>query len=207
MATIDSYSTLKSTIADWLNRTDLTSAIPTFIQLAEAKFNRTLRTRQMVKRATAPIDSPFFAVPSDFLEAKDFQLNTNPITVLEYVTESAGNNLRASTYISSGLPRCFTIVGGQLEVIPSPDSEYTGELTYYAKIPALSDSNTSNWLLSYAPDLYLYGALLQAAPYLRDDERLGVWSNLYSAAYEDIGVADQRATVATTPLVRARVLG
>ncbi len=207
MATIDSYSTLKSTIADWLNRTDLTSAIPTFIQLAEAKLNRTLRVRQMVKRATAPIDTPFFAVPFDFLEAKDFQLNTNPITVLEYVTESAGNALRASTHTAPGLPRYFTIVGGQLEAIPSPDSEYTGELTYYAKIPALTDSNTSNWLLSYAPDLYLYGALLQSAPYLRDDERLATWANLYTAAYEDIGVADQRATVATTPLVRARVLG
>lgn len=204
---ITNYSELKSTIADWLNRSDLTAAIPTFIQLAEAKFNRTLRTRQMVKRATAPIDTPFFAVPADFLEAKDFQLNTNPITVLEYVTESAGNTLRATTYLSSGLPRNFTIVGGQLEVIPSPDSEYTGELTYYAKISALSDSNTSNWLLSYAPDLYLYGALIQAAPYLRDDERLAVWTNLYTAAFEDIGVADQRATVATTPLVRARVLG
>lgn len=204
---ITNYSELKSTIADYVNRSDLTAAIPTFIQLAEAKFNRSLRTRQMVKRATAPIDSPFFATPADFLEAKDFQLNTNPITVLEYVTESAGNALRATTYISSGLPRKFTIVGSQLEVIPSPDSTYTGELTYYAKIPALSDSNTSNWLLSYAPDLYLYGALIQTAPYLRDDERLAVWTNLYTAAFEDIGVADQRATVATTPLVRARVLG
>jgi len=88
-----------------------------------------------------------------------------------------------------------------------PDTGYTGELTYYGKIPVLSDSNTSNWLLAYAPDLYLYGALLEATPYLKDDERLATWSSLYANSLGDMEVADQRASVSSTPIIRARSLG
>jgi hypothetical protein len=60
------------------------------------------------------------------------------------------------------------------------------ELLYLAKIPALSDSNTSNWLLSEAPDVYLYGSLVHSAPYLQEDDRLGVWAQLYGAAVERV---------------------
>lgn len=204
---LDTYSGLKAEIADFLNRSDLTSAIPTFIKLSEAKFNRVLRTRQMVKRATATIDTQYFAMPSDFLEAKSFILNTNPISTVDFATMEFLNTQRASTYIAPGKPVLFGVVGTQFEVVPSPDANYTGELTYYAKIESLSDSTTSNWLLSYAPDLYLYGALIQAAPYLRDDERIGTWGQFFTAAMDDIVVADQRASVATTPVVRARSLG
>ena len=204
---LDTYSGLKTTIADYLNRDDLTSVIPSFITLAEAKFNRKLRVRQMVKRATATLDTAFFAFPADFLQAKEFQLNTSPITYLEFVTEKQGDLNRQSQYISTGKPLQYTIVGTQLEVIPTPDAEYTGEITYYGKISALSDANTSNWLLDYAPDLYLYGALMEATPYLKDDERLGTWGQLYAGIISDIEVADQRASVSSTPIVRARSLG
>lgn len=204
---LDTFSGLKTTIADYLNRDDLTSIIPSFISIAEAKFNRKLRVRQMVKRATATLDTAFFAFPSDFLQAKEFQLNTNPITYLEFITEKQGDLLRQDSFIASGQPKYYTIVGTQLEVIATPDSSYTGELTYYGKIPALSDSNTSNWLLAYAPDLYLYGALVEATPYLKDDERLATWSTLYTNSLGDIEVADQRASVSSTPIVRARSLG
>jgi hypothetical protein len=204
---LDTFSGLKTTIADYLNRDDLTSIIPSFITLAEAKFNRKLRVRQMVKRATATLDTQYFAFPSDFLQAKEFQLNTNPITYLQYVTQNQGDYGSATQFVSAGKPQFYTIIGTQIQVIPTPDTSYTGELTYYGKIPALSDSNTSNWLLTYAPDLYLYGALLEASPYLKDDERLAVWSSLYINSIGDIEIADQRASVASTPIVRARSLG
>jgi hypothetical protein len=204
---LDTFSGLKTTIADYLNRDDLTSAIPGFITLAEAKFNRKLRVRQMVKRANATLDTQYFAFPADFLQAKEFQLNTNPITYLQYVTQNQGDYGSATNYVAAGKPQFYTIIGTQIQVIPTPDTGYTGELTYYGKIPALSDSNTSNWLLVYAPDLYLYGALLEATPYLKDDERLATWSTLYTNSLGDIEVADQRASVASTPIVRARSLG
>jgi hypothetical protein len=204
---LDTFSGLKTTIADYLNRDDLTSIIPSFITLAEAKFNRKLRVRQMVKRANATLDTQYFAFPSDFLQAKEFQLNTNPITYLQYVTQNQGDYASQNNYIAVGRPQFYTIIGTQIEVIPTPDTSYTGELTYYGKIPALSDSNTSNWLLAYAPDLYLYGALVEATPYLKDDERLATWSQLYTNSLGDIEIADQRASVASTPIVRARSLG
>jgi hypothetical protein len=204
---MDTYAQLKSTLADYLNRDDLTAIVPTFIKLAESKFNRKLRVRQMVTRANATIDTAFFSPPADWLESKEFQLNTNPITKLEFITESYGNELRATRFTAGGKPRYYTVVGSQLEFIPTPDTEYQGELTYYAKIPALSDANTSNWLLAYAPDLYLYGALIEAEPYLKNDERVAVWGELYLRVVADIEVADERASVASTPLVRARSLG
>ena len=204
---LDTFAGLKATIADYLNRDDLTAIIPSFITIAEAKFNRKLRTRQMIKRAEGQIESAFFAYPADWLQAKEFQLNTNPIVRLQFVTEAYGDELKANRYVSIGQPAYYTITGTQLEFIPAPDSTYSAELTYYAKIPALSDANTSNWLLAYAPDLYLYGALMEAAPYLKDDERLPVWSQMYINSLGDIEVADQRASVSSTPLVRARSLG
>jgi hypothetical protein len=204
---LDTFAGLKATIADYLNRDDLTAIIPSFITIAEAKFNRKLRTRQMIKRAEGQIETSFFAYPADWLQAKEFQLNTNPIVRLQFVTEAQGDELKAQRYLNIGQPVYYTITGSQLEFIPTPDTTYSAELTYYAKIPALSDSNTSNWLLAYAPDLYLYGALMEAAPYLKDDERLPVWSQMYINSLGDIEVADQRASVSSTPLVRARSLG
>jgi hypothetical protein len=204
---LDTFAGLKTTIADYLNRDDLTSIIPTFITIAEAKFNRKLRVRQMIKRANGQIETSFFAYPSDWLEAKEFQLNTNPIVRLGFITEAQGDQLKATRFQTVGRPLYYTITGSQLEFIPSPDTTYSAELTYYAKIPALSDSNTSNWLLAYAPDLYLYGALIEASPYLKDDERVATWGQLYTNSLGDIEVADERASVSSTPLVRARSLG
>jgi len=204
---LSTYSGLKAAIADYLNRDDMTSVIPGFITLAEAKFNRKMRTRQMIKRATAVIDSQSFAYPADWLEAKEFILSTNPITHMEFVTELQAKGLQSTDIVSPGKPRYYTIIGSQIEVIGTPDTSYSGVLTYYAKIPALSDSNTSNWLLAYAPDLYLYGALLESAPYLKDDERLAIWGQMYIDSKADIELADQRASVSSTPVVRARSLG
>jgi hypothetical protein len=81
-------------------------------------------------------------------------------------------------------------------------------LTYYAKIPALTVSNTSNWLLVDSPDLYLYGSLLQAAPYLQDDQRITTWAALYTTAINDLKVSDERSRMATSALrMRARSFG
>ncbi len=206
---ITSYSTLQTSIGDWLNRSDLTSVIPDFITMAEAQFNRVLRHRKMVERATATLDSEYSAMPADWLESIRYQLNTNPITVMEFVSPDQAAVLKGA-YSTSGKPIFYSQIGQQFQVIPAPDSgsAYTGELTYYAKIPALSSGNTSNWLLVDSPDIYLYGSLLQSAPYLQDDQRLGVWSAIYQRLLEDLKVSDERSRMATSSLrMRARSLG
>ena len=206
---ITSYSTLQTTVGDWLNRSDLTTVIPDFITLAEAQFNRTLRHRKMVERATATLDTEYSAMPADWLESIRYQINTNPITVMEFVSPDQAAMLKGA-YSTSGKPIFYSQIGQQFQVIPAPDSgsAYTGELTYYASIPALSAGNTSNWLLADSPDIYLYGALLQSAPYLQDDQRLNIWAAIYQRLIDDLKVSDERSRMATSSLrMRARSLG
>ena len=200
---ITTYSELTTAIADWLNRSDLASAIPNFISLAEAQMSRQIRHRKMVTRATATMDTPYFAVPADWKETIRFQLNTNPVTPLLYVTpeqlleDSQG-------YSSAGQPMFFTTIGQQFEVLPQPDGSYDAELLYYSKLPALSDEAPTNWLLTESPDIYLYGALAQSAPYLKEDERTGIWAGLYQKFVDDMMLADERARIGSSKL-KARI--
>ena len=205
----NNYSSLQASIADFLNRNDLTAVIPDFITLAEAQFNRNIRHRRMVERATATLDSEYSAVPADWLESIRYQINTNPITVMEFVSPDQAALLKGANG-TTGKPIYYTQIGQQFQVVPAPDSgsAYTGELTYYATIPALSVSNTTNWLLTDSPDLYLYGALLQAAPYLQDDQRISTWGTLYERCLNDLKVSDERSRMATSALrMRARSFG
>lgn len=207
---LTTYTELKSSLADWLNRSDLTSVIPDFISLAEAQIERQLRTRQMIVRATAlfAAAAEYGTTPSDFLETKSIKLQTNPVTPLTFQTIDALDELSNTTYLSSGKPLYFSIVGGQIRLLPIPDAAYTAELVYYAKLSKLSSSVATNFLLTQAPDVYLYGSLLQAAPYLQFDERIPVWSSLYQAGLEQLQIADDRgATSGGALMARARTFG
>lgn len=196
---ITTYAQLKTSVANWLNRDDLTSAIPDFIALAEAQFNRNVRHRKMVTRLTSTVSNSYTNVPADWLQTIRFQLNTNPVTPLLFVTPEQA--LEESMVYSAGQqPLFYTVVGEQFQVVPTPDASYSSELLYYAKIPALSDSNTTNWLLTESPDLYLYGALLQSAPYLKEDERLNTWAGIYKTLYDDMELADERARIGSSKL-------
>lgn len=204
---ITTYSELKTAVGDWLNRSDLTSAIPNFIALAEAQMNRQIRHRKMVTRSDATLDTSYFAVPSDWQENIRFQLNTNPITPLVYITPEQMTE-DSQVYITSGQPMFFTMVGQQFQVLPAPDGSYTGELLYYGKIPSLSEAEPTNWLLTEAPDIYLYAALTQSAPYLKEDERTAVWAGYYQTLVNDMKIADERARIGNSKLVpRIRSFG
>ena len=205
---LTTYAELKTSIGDWLNRSDLTSVIPDFISLAEAQIERTLRARQMIVRANASFDAQYGAVPSDFLEAKSLKLtSTNPQSPLSFLSIDA-LDAEMTKHTASGKPKYFGVVGGQLRIVPTPDATYTTELTYYAKLTKLSTSVASNWLLSSSPDIYLYGSLLQAAPYLQDDARIQTWATLYERALNDLQTADDRgASSGGALLTRAKTFG
>ena len=206
---VTNYGELKSTIADFLNRSDLTSVIPTFIDFAEAEFNRNLRVRQMVLRAEAQIDARFSAVPADFIEAKDLVIvTTNPVQPLEFITQQEMAQERNTTYTAASTPRYFSVVGGQFEFVPTPDQQYSLEMSYFAKIDALSDDADTNWLLTDYPDIYLYTSLMHSAPYLKDDERIGVWSQLAAKAREELIARDASSSFnGSTPRIKIRSFG
>jgi len=203
---LDSYSGLQAEIALWLNREDLTAQIPTFITLLEARMNRELRTREMETRATATLAEQFVPLPADYLSMKQLQLNTDPVQPLQFVTATDLDYIRRDNNDVAGRPFAFSIVDEQIEVAPVPDASYELEMLYHGKITALSGTVSSNWVLEKHPDLYLYGSLLQAAPYLHDDDRIPVWRDLVdnpsTGILEQIRLADERARAGNSPLIR-----
>lgn len=188
---ISTYSELQDAIANWLKRDDLTDRIKEFIALAEARFNREFRVSQMEQRATASTTSgtAYYSFPNDYLGCRNIQLNTDPKTSLKYLTPETLDEYYPETTI--GQPLVYSIVGNEFQLAPIPDKAYTIEISYYEKIPALTDGNTNNWLLTNGPDVYLYGSLIASAPFLYDDQRLAVWSSLYEQAKTAIIDADQ----------------
>ena len=197
---LSSYSELQTAVGSWLNRSDLTSNIPDFIKLAEASFNRVLRTRNQIKRATSTVSTQFVTQPTDLLELYNIQINSDPIRRLEQVSLTKIDELKEGSS-RSGKPLYFSITGADFELYPSPDTSYTLELVYYSTITSLSDTNTSNFLLTNHPDIYLYGTLVQAEPYLMNDERIGTWGALLGKAIEELRVSDERSQTESGTLV------
>ena len=179
---ITSYSELQTTIADWLNRADLDQQIPDFIKLAESTLNSILRSTFMAEQANLSILSGRATLPTDCLELMYVQMAGSLHSPLEQVTPQQLTMLRRSRTKQSGTPRFYAVVGRDLLVTPSPLSASPNTLTidYYEKIPELSSTNTSNWLLQEAPHLYLYTSLLHATPFLMDDARYQVFNNAVS---------------------------
>ena len=190
---ITTYAELKTSIANWLNRDDLTSVIPDFISLAEHQMERELRHYKMIERSNANLDSRYSQVPANWLETIRFGISSGNTYRLEMISIDDIIARREQNMNTSGRPQYYAHVGDTFELFPTPDQEYATELVYYEKIPELSDSNTSNWLLEIAPDAYLYGALLQAAPYLAEDERIQVWSTLYAGAVNSLNLSSEKS--------------
>lgn len=199
---LSTYSELKAEIASWLNRSDLTATIPTLIQLAEVQLNADLTSRFMEVKASLPVTAGDSTVdlPTDLLDVKRLQVVGSPNRVLIYRSpdEIAQDNAANMT----GMPETFSVFGNTLELAPIPESDCTLELLYYQKIPALSDSNTTNWLLTNWPNAYLFGALLAAQPFLMNDERIPVFQSMYRQAVDGLNVVDWYS--GSTMRVRAR---
>ena len=193
---LGTFTELKDAVADWLDRSDLTARIPDFITLAEARLNRDLRIRPMEVRSSMETTSGqrYFNLPGGYLQMRNIQMNTNPITPLEYITPEMLDRLYGSD--TAGKPRAYTLIGDEIQLAPIPDSDYTVEMAFYEKFTPLGDGTsgtvTSNWLTLNAPDVLLYGALLEAEPFIKNDERIGLWLNAYNSAIKKLQDADAR---------------
>lgn len=190
---ITTYAELQTSIADFLNRDDLASVTTSFISLTEADMQRKVRHWRMEKRSTAELDTQYSAIPADFVEVIRFHVTDNGTNPLELISQSELLQLKAQSRNTAGTPKFYAFTAGELEVYPAPDGTYNVELYYIASIPALSDSNTSNWLLEQYADAYLYGSLVHSAPYLKDDARIQVWAALYQSAIDAINAESERS--------------
>jgi hypothetical protein len=164
------YSDLLSAVASWMERSDLSSQIPDFVTLFEAKMNRILRVRQMETSSTLTPSSGVATLPTDYLEHRRVTWNGTQKRDLEYVEPS----YFALAYPTSpsDVPRIFTIEGTSLKVMPVSDT--TVVLAYYAKLAALSATST-NWLMTAHPDAYLFGTLLEGYAFAGEATKASLW--------------------------------
>ena len=199
MPAFTSYDNLKTNIADYLARQDLTDKIPMFVALAEKRLNRDLRLRQTLQQSTYNLTSGFqVPTPSDFLEMKDIHIDANPIVNLNFKTVS--QFYRLNNVSGSGVPVNYTLVSNNFVLAPRPTGSSTINMTYY-KIPnILSETNQSNEYLDVCPDLLLYASLVESAPFLMNDERLTTWEALYTRGLTSITKSDEQSEFPAQPL-------
>ena len=199
---LSTYSELKSSIANFLNRSDLTTEIQDdFIKLTEADFNSKLRVRKMIAQSTLTIDSETEALPTGFLQVRDFYILSGSTKYpIRYMTPSQMDQVKGTSV--TGIPQAYTILGDTFRFTPKPDSTYTGYINYYKKFDALSDTNTTNFILTDHPAIYLYGSLFHAANFLGgiNPQQVQSWTQMYATAMERLELNDREDQFSGSPL-------
>jgi hypothetical protein len=193
---------LKAAIADWLNRSDLSARIDDFIALTDAEIHT--RLRRAVSRINVTLDSDAVALPpatceevrAGAIQSTDVWKN-RPL----YGATPEVIYQRRAQYREAGVPRYVAVVNDTLLLDRTPDQDYTAELIVFAPHTALTSAQTSNAVLQEAPNIYLYGALKHAAPFLEHDERISLWERLYDDALERLNKKREREeyTMSLTP--------
>lgn len=184
----DTYSDLKTSIADILHRDDLTSKIPDFITLCEASMNRVLRTRTMETDSSLTLSSGArtVALPSGYEEPISLRLVISGED-REHLTQVLHSQLNINTDSSAARrPEFWAINGENIEFPNNADQEYTLSFRNLSSSWTLSDVTTTNWLLTNHPDIYFYGSLFHAAPHLGQDARIPTWNGFYSKALKEV---------------------
>jgi hypothetical protein len=211
--TLATYDELVQACQDWLfGRTDIAPFVPQYIRMFEAKANRKLLCRQMETRCVTSVDltvaePEFLALPVDFQTMRRIRLVNAPSPQtkpkLKFATGAQLDDLRQKCP-SPGVPVWFTILGNELELLPVPNFAAQIEMVYRLYLPPLSKLVPNNWLLDLAPDAYLYGTLMEAAPFLHDDERIPVWATGVQGAFSDLNTLSEEATYNAGPLTMRR---
>jgi hypothetical protein len=189
------YSDLQASVALWLNRSDLTAVIPDFVSLAESRMARQLRLRKQVTNTTLATvaGTQSVTLPADFLEAENLTITSvTPQATMSVVTPEIMDRRYPAGY-NTGQPIIYCYMGDKLQLGPTPDAVYTISLDYYARFGALA-SNSTNWLLTNYPNLYLFATLAEAAMYMADEDKAAIWLQRYERDAEALKDADDAAT-------------
>lgn len=190
---LSSYTDLVDAVSVWLNKPDVEQTVPSLIALAENDINRRLRHWRMQKRSVALIDSQYATVPPDWLSSMRFYTTDSGTRPLDLISHADLLDRRADRRDVTGRPTHYAVTGGQFEFFPTPDGSYNAELVYFSRVPALTPAAPTNWLLTEAADVYLYGTLTHSAPFLGEDARLATWSTLYTSALTSLNAASDEA--------------
>lgn len=184
------YSDLLAAVALFTHRSDLTSVLPDLVNLAETRINGDLDSRkQDVSASLSTVAATeTVALPTDLIEIRHCSVSsTTPKVVLDNVT--LDNLYETNAYGLSGIPQKYSIVGTNLILSPTPDAVYTLKLVYRANVPSLA-TNSTNWLMTAYPKVYLYATLLEVAIYTKEQDRLEEYSAAYRGALATVAAKD-----------------
>lgn len=191
----DTYANLQTEIIGWANRIgddEFASKVPGFITLAESMFNYgtgelpQLRVKEMEATTTITTTSGVGSLPTDYLEYREVK-NAQGTVLTPTVPSSADHRFQ---YYPQTRSQEFAIEGLNIKTYSKTDEVLT--FSYFQKIPALSNTTTSNWLLAKQPMMYLYGSLVFAATYMEDDQSIQRYGTLYANAVNGLINADLR---------------
>lgn len=193
---ITTYAELQAAAANWLVRADLAARIPEFVTLAEARLNRTLRTRMAEAEAalTAGVGARAIPLPAGFAE---------PLALWRVGADGTRCALRFVEPSLLGLislrggPAVWTIDGANLAFERACDQAYGFTLRYLAKLQ-LSDAAPTNALLSDYPDVYLFATLCEAAPFLRDADLAQAYASKLELALSEVNAKEARSRAPAT---------
>jgi hypothetical protein len=194
---LEDFDGLKASVADFLSRTDLTAVIPTFITLGETQIRRRFAKaeqqgqpipRKLVVRDDLTLTSgvEYADLPERFIAARSLTVPGDPVTEILYLSPETFAAAQAQLEFETGAdPKYYTIIGEQIRLYPIPAQTFTADFVFLQMPEVLSSTVSTNWILADHPDLYLYAALVQSAPYLENDNRLAVWGRLLDNAIDD----------------------
>ena len=195
MAIIATGADLATEAADMLARADLTARIPGFVQRAEAKFNRAIRTREMeVLDQAFAITGEYVPAPLGFLDWKSGYLNNATRTPISYMPDDTQGDWFKGLPTGCAPGRYVSMVGTNFHFAPVPSGTTSATIIYRKALDSIATGGTTfNWLLLAHPDIYLYGTLLEAAPHLGDDARVGLWTSALERCMAALKQADSRS--------------
>ncbi len=204
MALVTNYATLQTAVGTWLARSDLTADIPGFIQNWEERFYRQPKNwgRWMEASFAGTIASSVLAVPTGYLGLKYAYIDSSPAARLD----RASLNQLYGSYPRGGGVGCPRLIARDLENFvfgPAPDSDYDVAGVYYAKptlIRNYAADAAAHWIIVNAPDIALYGALLEASPFLRNDTRIPTWQSFHDRAVQDYRDMNRDEDVSGSPV-------
>jgi hypothetical protein len=195
---ISTYTELKSAVANWLNRTDLTDRIPEFIALAEADITRNLVLPTIVGADTLDAGSDELDLSAILGYPKSIVMNTT--TYMHPLVMTTLPALAELRRIGSGVPWYYAFADGTVHLDVEADSAHAIKIEYVPDLVPLSGAAPTNNTLTRSPDIYLFGSLKEAELYLEHDERNPVWSAKYQKSVADENDARERAQYGAAPV-------
>lgn len=188
------WTALKAVVADYLAKSNLSTQVPDFIYLAETRLFRRLNLLgfEDVETGTMTSGTATLALPTGHSETRSFYI-TSGDTIYTVRPKPPHVFFETDGVNDSGTPAIMAVIGSNLHFGPTPDADYAYTHHYVGKPQHLGASQATNWLLTNAPDVYLYASLLEAEPFLKNDPRIAVWRDFLAQAIADLEVEDHES--------------